>query len=40
MGIVPVRIAACMFLALPILVLFLFFKEKLMGNISMGGLKE
>ena len=40
MGTVPVRVAASMLLALPILVLFLVFKEKLMGNISMGGLKE
>ena len=40
MGTVPVRVAASMLLALPILVLFLFFKDKLMGNISMGGLKE
>lgn len=37
---VPTRVASCMLLALPILALFLVFKNKLMGNISMGGLKE
>lgn len=37
---VPFRMAGCMVLALPILILFLIFKEKLMGNISMGGIKE
>lgn len=37
---VPTRVAACMLLAVPILIVFIAFKEKLMGNISMGGLKE
>lgn len=37
---VPVRIAACMILALPILVVFLFARNKLMGNVSIGGVKE
>ena len=37
---VPFRMAGCMFLAIPILILFLIFKEKLMGNLSMGGIKE
>lgn len=37
---VPARIAACMTLALPILILFVFLKNKLMGNVSMGGIKE
>jgi ABC-type glycerol-3-phosphate transport system permease component len=37
---VPFRMAGCLLLALPILVLFLIFKEKLMGNLSMGGVKE
>lgn len=36
----PFRMAGCMFLAVPILILFLIFKEKLMGNLSMGGIKE
>ena len=37
---VPYRMAGCIVLASPILVLFLIFKEKLMGNLSMGGIKE
>ena len=37
---VPIKIAGCMVLALPILIIFIALKEKLMGNISMGGLKE
>lgn len=37
---IPFRMAGCMFLALPILILFIIFKEKMMGNLSMGGLKE
>ena len=37
---VPYRMAGCLLLATPILILFLIFKEKLMGNLSMGGVKE
>lgn len=37
---VPGQMAGCMLLALPILVLFIIFKDKLMGNLSMGGVKE
>ncbi len=37
---VPYRMAGCLVLATPILILFLIFKEKLMGNLSMGGIKE
>lgn len=36
----PFRIAATMFLAIPILTLFIIFKKKLMGNLSLGGIKE
>ncbi len=36
----PANLAAAMILALPIIVLFVFLKDKIMGNISMGGLKE
>ncbi len=36
----PHNIAACMMLALPILILFIIFKDKIMGNISLGGIKE
>lgn len=37
---VPARVASCMVLAIPILILFVLFKDKLMGNMSMGGIKE
>ena len=37
---VPTKVAGAMVLALPVLVFFIFFKDKLMGNVSMGGLKE
>ncbi len=36
----PTKIAANMILALPILALFIIFKNKLMGDISLGGIKE
>ncbi|MBO5926194.1 MAG: carbohydrate ABC transporter permease [Clostridia bacterium] len=36
----PFRIAAAMLLAIPVLVIFVIFKNKLMGNLSLGGLKE
>ena len=39
-GEVPKTIAALMILALPVVLLFVIFKDKLMGNISMGGIKE
>ncbi len=39
-GFTPGKIAACMVLALPILVLFIFLKDKLMGNVSVGGIKD
>lgn len=39
-GDMTVRVAASMSLALPILVVFVFLKDKLMGNVSMGGLKQ
>lgn len=34
------KIATTMMLALPILIAFIFLKDKLMGNVSMGGLKQ
>lgn len=37
---IPSQCAACMTLAIPILLIFIFFNDKLMGNISMGGIKE
>lgn len=36
----PVKMAACFMLIMPVLIIFIIFKDKLMGNISMGGLKE
>ena len=38
-GFVPAQTAACMLLAIPILVAFIIFKDKLMGNGTMGGIK-
>ncbi len=38
--IVPRKVACLMCLAIPILVLFVFLKDRLMGNISIGGIKE
>ncbi len=36
----PMRIAASMTLAIPMLIFFVIFKDKIMGNVTMGGLKE
>lgn len=36
----PTKVAGCMMLAVPIVIAFVFLKDKLMGNVSMGGLKE
>lgn len=38
-GFIPAKTAACMLLALPILVIFIAFRDKLMGNMSLGGIK-
>ena len=37
---VPYRMAGCIIVVIPILVVFILFSERLMSNISMGGLKE
>ncbi len=37
---VPMRLAGCIMLVLPIFVLFIIFKDRIIGNISMGGVKE
>lgn len=37
---VPMKLTGCMILFLPIFVLFIIFHNKMLGNISMGGLKE
>lgn len=39
-GSVPMKLAGCMLVLLPIMVLFLVFHNKLIGNVSMGGIKE
>lgn len=36
----PLKITASMILALPITIIFIIFRNKLMGNVSVGGLKE
>ena len=36
---VPLQLAGCVLVALPILVLFFIFKDKLIGNLNIGGLK-
>ncbi len=36
---VPIRMATCFMILLPILALFIAFKDKFMGNVSMGGIK-
>lgn len=37
---VPMRIASLMFLAVPSLLIFITLNDKLMGNVSLGGIKE
>ena len=37
---VPFKCASCFVLALPIIVLFSIFHKRIMGNVSMGGIKE
>lgn len=37
---VPMKLAGCMIVLVPIMVLFLIFHDRLIGNISMGGVKE
>jgi ABC-type maltose transport system permease subunit len=36
----PRKTAILMLFAMPILALFIAFRDKLMGNLSMGGIKE
>lgn len=36
----PQKVAACMMLALPLITLFIIFRNKILGDVSMGGLKE
>jgi len=39
-GSVPVKMAGCMLLFLPIFIIFIIFQKKLLGNIMTGGIKE
>lgn len=37
---IPMKITGCMLMMVPILIIFLIFRKRLIGNISIGGLKE
>ena len=37
---IPMKLAGALIVSLPMFIIFLCFRNKLMGNISMGGLKE
>ncbi len=37
---VPMRMTGCVMMVMPILILFIVFRNRLIGNISMGGIKE
>ncbi len=39
-GGLPVQVAACMVLAIPVLIIFILLNNKIMGNMTLGGLKE
>lgn len=36
----PMRLAACMMLLMPVLILFIFLHDKLLSNVTIGGVKE
>lgn len=36
----PMRLASCMILCIPLLILFIALQNKIMGNVTMGGVKE
>lgn len=36
----PLRLASCVIMALPILIVFIALRDKIMGNVSEGGVKE
>ena len=37
---IPLKLTGCMFLFFPMLIIFIKFHDKMMGNLSMGGVKE
>ena len=39
-GQIPVQMAGCTLITLPVIVLFIIFRNKLMGNLTIGGVKE
>ncbi len=39
LGGIPIRLAACMLLMVPVVTLFFIFRKKLVGNLTMGGIK-
>ncbi len=39
-GSTPVQMAGCILIVLPTMILFLIFRDKLMGNLTIGGVKE
>ncbi len=38
-GLIPMQLTGCMIVMLPILIVFIAFRDKIMGNIAVGGLK-
>ena len=40
MSYAPMRMVACVILALPLTIMFIVFRDKIMGNTTMGGVKE
>lgn len=40
LGQMPVRMAGCTMIAVPVVILFIIFRNKLMGNLTIGGVKE
>ncbi|MDD4110830.1 MAG: carbohydrate ABC transporter permease [Clostridia bacterium] len=40
LNVVPVRLAGCMIMAIPIITIYIIFRNQLIGKVSMGGLKE
>ena len=40
LGSIPIQISSCMILAIPIIFLFIVARDKIMGNVSIGGVKE
>ena len=39
-GQLPIQMAGCMIIVVPVIILFIIFKDKLMGNLTIGGVKE